>query len=143
MQKLVTMSTTESEYVALAATVQEVLYLRAVLKELGFTQTDATAIGEDNQATIKIAKNPEHHGRCKHMDLRFFFVQERVKAQDISVYYVPSEQMLADIMTKSHQPHLFVRLRQLLGVMGRKEALRRVAQKTSYKSEEVYNQDKV
>ena len=75
LQKLVTLSTTEAEYVALANTVQEVLYLWAFLQELNYTQSGATLIHEDNQSTIKIARNPEHHSRYKHIDLRFFFVQ--------------------------------------------------------------------
>ncbi|KAE9280413.1 Retrovirus-related Pol polyprotein from transposon TNT 1-94, partial [Phytophthora rubi] len=85
LPKLVTLSTTEAEYVALASTVQEVLYLKQVMLELGYDQVGPVKIGEDNQSTIRISKNPEHHGRCKHIDIRFFFVQERQHAQDIDV----------------------------------------------------------
>ncbi len=123
LQKLVTLSTTEAEYVALAATVQEVLYLRAMLRELGFQQISATKIGEDNQATIKIARNPEHHGRCKHMDLRFFFVQERVQNGDVELVYTPTKDMPADLLTKAMVPHEFTRLRKLMGVLNLKQEL--------------------
>ena len=77
LQKIVTLSTAEAEYVALAAVVQEVWHMKQVLLELGFAQTGPVRIGEDDQATIRISKNPEHHGRCKHIDIRYFFVQER------------------------------------------------------------------
>ena len=64
---------------------QEVLYLKQVLLELDFTPSGPVRIGEDNQATIRISKNPEHHGRCKHTDIRYFFVQERQKNGDIDI----------------------------------------------------------
>ena len=80
------LSTAEAEYVALAAIVQEVLCLKQVLIELGFRQTGPVRIGEDNQATIRIAKNPEHHGRSKHIGIRYFFVQERQESGDIDIF---------------------------------------------------------
>nr|KAE8918680.1 Retrovirus-related Pol polyprotein from transposon TNT 1-94 [Phytophthora fragariae] len=119
LQKLVTLSTTEAEYVALASTVQEVLYLKQVMLELGYDQVGPVKIGEDNQSTIRISKNPEHHGRCKHIDIRFFFVQGRQHAQDIDVFYCPTDKMPADILTKALTPEVYCRLRDLLGVRSR------------------------
>lgn len=116
LQKLVTMSTTEAEFVALASTVQEVLYLRAFLEELGYKQTRGTLIYEDNQSTIKVAKNPEHHGRCKHIDLRFFFVQERHKGGYIRLEYCPTDKMAADSLTKAIGPQKFSKLCELMGL---------------------------
>ncbi|KAE8979058.1 hypothetical protein PF011_g22998 [Phytophthora fragariae] len=119
LQKLVTLSTTEAEYVGLASTVQEVLYLKQVMLELGYDQVGPVKLGEDNQSTIRISKNPEHHGRCKHIDIRFFFVQERQHAQDIDVFYCPTDKMPADILTKTLTPEVYCRLRDLLGVQSR------------------------
>jgi len=123
LQKVVTLSTAEAEYVALAAAVQEVLYMRQLLSELGFEQSKGIQIGEDNQATIKISKNPEHHGRCKHIDIRYFFVQERVQSGDIDIFYCPTDKMPADILTKGLTPEKFCRLRDLLGVRAKAEVL--------------------
>ncbi|GMF33463.1 unnamed protein product [Phytophthora fragariaefolia] len=106
LQKLVTLSTTEAEYVALASTVQEVLYPNQVILELGYDQVDPVRIGEDNEATVRISKNPEHHGRCKHIDIRYFFIQERQQAQDIDVFYCPTDKMPADILTKALTPEV-------------------------------------
>jgi hypothetical protein len=124
LQRLVTLSTTEAEYVALSSTVQEVLYMRSLLRELGYPQVKGTTIHEDNQSTIKIAKNPEHHGRCKHIDLRYFFVQERVQSGDIEVKYCPTDVMIADMLTKSLGPQKFTELRELLGIKSKAEWLR-------------------
>ncbi|GMF49695.1 unnamed protein product [Phytophthora fragariaefolia] len=119
LQKLVTLSTTDAEYVALASTVQEVLYLKQVMLELGYDHVDPVRIGENDQATIRISKNPEHHGRCKHIDIRYFFIQERQQAQDIDVFYCPTDKMPADILTKALTPEVFCRLRELVGVRSR------------------------
>jgi hypothetical protein len=116
LQKVVTLSTAEAEFVALASAVQETLYLRQLLSELGLEQKEGTVIGEDNQATIKISKNPEHHGRCKHIDVRYFFVQERVQSGHIVLEYCPTDRMPADILTKAMTPEKFCQLRSLLGV---------------------------
>jgi hypothetical protein len=119
LQKLVTLSTTEAEYVALASAVQEVLYLRSLLEELRFKQTGATVIYEDNQSAIKIARNPEHHGRCKHIDIRFFFIQERNEGGYIRLQYCPTDDMAADALTKAIGPQKFAKLTELLGVCTR------------------------
>jgi hypothetical protein len=121
LQKLVTLSTTEAEYVALASAVQEVLYLRALLEELRYKQTKSTLIYEDNQSTIKIARNPEHHGRCKHIDLRFFFVQERNEGGYIRLQYCPTDKMAADGLTKAIGPQKFNQLIELMGMCTRIE----------------------
>jgi hypothetical protein len=121
LQKLVILSTTEAEYVALASTVQEVLYLRALLEELGYRQTQGTLIYEDNQSTIKVAKNPEHHGRCKHIDIRFFFVQERNQGGYIRLEYCPTDRMVADPLTKAIGPQKFSKLCELMGVTTKNE----------------------
>jgi hypothetical protein len=124
LQKSVTLSTTEAEYVALAAAVQEVLYMRTLLEELSLKQDRGTVIHEDNQSTIKIAKNPEHHGRCKHIDIRYFFVQERVGSGDIEIVYCPTDKMRADILTKVLGPQKFSEVRKLLGVRDKSEWLK-------------------
>ncbi|GMF53154.1 unnamed protein product [Phytophthora fragariaefolia] len=87
--------------------------------ELGYDQVDPVRIGEDNQATIRISKNPEHHGRYKHIDIRYFFIQERQQAQDKDVFYCPTDKMPADILTKAFTPEVFCRLRELVGVRSR------------------------
>ena len=34
----------------------------------------------DNQSAISVANNPEHHGRMKHLDLRFYWLRDMVLA---------------------------------------------------------------
>jgi hypothetical protein len=98
--------------------------MRALLAELELKQTSGTTIHEDNQSTIKIAKNPEHHGRCKHIDIRYFFVQERVASGEIEMVYCPTDKMSADILTKVMGPQKFDEVRRLLGVIKKSEWLK-------------------
>ena len=55
----------------------------------------------DNQSAIAVAKNPEHHGRMKHLDLRYYWLRDEVEKKVIAVFYCPTAQMPADILTKS------------------------------------------
>jgi hypothetical protein len=97
----VTLSTAEAEYMALCQTVQEVTFLMTILSELGLNHNDPVVIFEDNQSCIKIANNPELHGRSKHIDVRYHFVQEKVERNEITIKYCNTTEMIADIFTKA------------------------------------------
>jgi hypothetical protein len=55
----------------------------------------------DNQSALSVAKNPEHHGRMKHLDLKYFWLREKVTQKAIHVGYVPTRDMPADLLTKA------------------------------------------
>jgi hypothetical protein len=100
---------------AASAAVQEAVYLRGVLKELG-QRLGPTLLREDNQGCIALAKNPVYHARTKHIDVRYHFVRERVEADEITMEYCPTREQLADALTKPLQGDAFVRCRA--GIMG-------------------------
>ena len=75
-----------------------------------------TTIYEDNQGAIELAKNAKFHNRTKHIDICHHFVRERVVSNEIRVIYCPTEDMIADIMTKGLAKLTFEKLRDLLGV---------------------------
>ena len=97
---------------ALAAATQEALWLRVLLREMGFEQTDATVIKEDNQSCIALAKNPSKHQRTKHIDIRFHFVREQVvEHTSVELEYCSTDYMVADMETKALCRALFERQR--------------------------------
>jgi hypothetical protein len=100
-QATVALSTAEAEYQAMAAAAQKAIYLRALLKDFGFSMKKAIDIGEDNQSCIKMCHNPVMHKRSKHIDTKLHFIRERVENKEIKIHYVPTEEMTADILTKS------------------------------------------
>ena len=69
LQSNVALSTTEAEYMALAAAAQVVLFLRQLLINLGFTQSKTTLMFEDNKSCISLATNPMTTAKTKHIDI--------------------------------------------------------------------------
>ena len=59
-----------------------------------------TLIYEDNQGAIQLTRNPRFHKRTKHIDICYRFVRDRVSLNEIVVDYCPTQDMVADIMTK-------------------------------------------
>ena len=99
-QPTVALSSVEAEYMAAAQAAREALWWQKLLRELGVARHPATVIHTDSQGSIALSKNPEHHARSKHIDIRHHFIREQVVANHISLQYVPTEDMLADVMTK-------------------------------------------
>ena len=69
---------------------------------------------EDNQSTIKVGKSVEQPKRLKHVDVRYHFVQEKIRQKIITLKYVETEKQVADILTKPLAWVKFARLRELL-----------------------------
>jgi len=73
-QRSVALSSNESEYMGLSDASKEAIYLRGMFDELGIKICDRIPIYNDNQSAIKLAENPVHHARSKHIDIRYHFV---------------------------------------------------------------------
>ena len=101
LQDVVTLSTTEAEYIAAVHAGQELLWLHNLLGELGYTFSSPHTLYIDNQSAISVSHNPEHHGRMKHLDLKFFWLRDEVtQKKSISTVHCPTNFMPADILTK-------------------------------------------
>ena len=76
--------------------------MRSLFTELGIdVNSTPSPLYVDNQSALAVAKNPEHHGRMKQLDLRFFWLREAVANKKISIHYIPTDQMPADMLTKA------------------------------------------
>ncbi|KAH9107020.1 hypothetical protein AeMF1_017532, partial [Aphanomyces euteiches] len=106
-QNIVTLSTTEAEFVALALCIQECLYIQQLASELKQSSDQPVIIYEDNQSTIHVAQNSEHHGRSKHIDVRYMFVRDLVEAKHFELRYCNTKNQLADFFTKAHPEPAF------------------------------------
>ncbi|KAM8701348.1 hypothetical protein ACLKA7_001844 [Drosophila subpalustris] len=98
-QRTVALSSTESEYLAMSEAVKEALYLKALLKRIG-TDCGSVRIFNDNQSAQHLVKGFGFHPRTKHIDVRHHFIQQKQKSGEISVQYMQTEQMPADVLTK-------------------------------------------
>jgi len=74
----VSLSTTETEYIAASIATKEAIWLRNLLSDIGRRCENATAIMIDNQSAMKLIKNPEFHSRTKHIDVRYHFIREKL-----------------------------------------------------------------
>jgi len=73
-QVSVAISSMEAEYVALANATKETVWLRILLKEVDYSQSQATIVHADNQGAIAFAQNPTSYSRAKHIDIHFHFI---------------------------------------------------------------------
>jgi len=115
-QPIVTLSTTEAEFVAAAMCTCQAIWIKRILKELRYNDEYCTRIWCDNSSTIKLSKNPVMHGRSKHIDVRYHFLRNLTKEGLMDLVHCGSRDQLADIMTKPLKAEDFQRLRNSLGV---------------------------
>jgi Reverse transcriptase (RNA-dependent DNA polymerase)/gag-polypeptide of LTR copia-type len=116
-QSTVALSTCEAEYLGQTQATKEAIFLRSLLQELRpEEQPSATIIYCDNQGAIALAKNPQFHARTKHIDIQHHFVREKVASGEVDLQYVPTEEQLADGLTKPLSKEKFFKFRALLGL---------------------------
>ncbi|SGY19915.1 BQ5605_C017g08381 [Microbotryum silenes-dioicae] len=99
-QTLVTLSSTEAEYVAMSYAAREGIWLRRLLADLGFEQTAPTCLRGHNQSAITLAKHPAFHARTKHIGIHFHFIRDHIAEGTIEMVWVPTGTMAADVLTK-------------------------------------------
>ena len=111
-QKLNTKSSTEAELIGASDIIPQVIWTRYFLEAQGYTVSDSI-VYQDNQSAILLEK----HGRAssskrtRHINIRYFFVSDRIANKELSVEYCPTLQMLADFFTKPLQGAQFQVLR--------------------------------
>jgi hypothetical protein len=99
-QKTVALSSTEAEYMALSDRCRLVAYFCNLFEELGKDMSNPTPICVDNQGAIFLAVNPAHDKRTKHIDIRYHYVREFIEQGHGKIYYIPTNNQVADVMTK-------------------------------------------
>lgn len=110
-QTIVALSSVEAEYLSATEATKQALHHRTLLRELGMAQAGPTVIKADNQGCIALTENPVHHDRTKHFDIRHHFVREKVQEGSVVLDYLPTGEMIADIMTKALPMPAFVKLK--------------------------------
>ncbi|UYV81650.1 hypothetical protein LAZ67_20001813 [Cordylochernes scorpioides] len=101
-QQTVALSSTESEYIALCEAGKEAVYLRTLLDEMGFSEllNEPTVLKTDNQGAQHLARNPVHHARTKHIDIEWHYIRSICSDGLIEVVHTPTQENVADILTK-------------------------------------------
>ena len=87
-QSMVSLSSTEAEYIAQTHVVKEVIWLRSFMSKICGNEQTALMISCDNQGAIALAKDNKFHLRTKHIDLWYHFIHEAVEDGKIMVKYI-------------------------------------------------------
>ena len=116
LQKSISRSTVEAEYVACAEIVAEIIYLRKLLIEFDLAPQYPTMIYGDNKGAMLLARNNVFHKRTKHIDISAHYTRERIKAGDVRLIYISTKDNISDIMTKPVRRITFLHLVKLMGI---------------------------
>ncbi|GJR57150.1 retrovirus-related pol polyprotein from transposon RE1 [Tanacetum coccineum] len=106
-QTVVSRSSTEAEYRALADCTCEITWLLSLMKDLQIITSTPVPIYCDNQSSIALASNPVQHARTKHIEIDCHFVREKIKNGTILPTFVASNHQIADVLTKGLSRSLF------------------------------------
>lgn len=115
-QDLVTLSSTEAEYVALSETCKEMLWIKRLIRELEVDVDCKIRIFADNQSSIKITENDKFSNRTKHIDTKYHFIKDLAASGELELRYVNTSDNIADLMTKPLGGTKIVQLRRLAGL---------------------------
>jgi hypothetical protein len=114
-QRLNRKSSTEAEFVTIGDAANQVLWTRNFMLAQGYRRGPAK-VYQDNMSTIQLIKNGRSNRERthRHFDIRHFFLTDRVSSGDITISYMKTQDMVADILTKPLQGQQFKKLRSLL-----------------------------
>lgn len=93
-----------------AAAAAEVTWLVRLLEELGVTRLKPVTLRYDNQSSIHITKNPDHHERTKHIEIYVHFTRDKVLEGLLQLTYLPTSSHIADVFTKVLPSQQFIHL---------------------------------
>jgi hypothetical protein len=114
-QKLNTRSSTESEVVGTDDFMPAICWTRYFLKAQGYHVND-NVLFQDNQSAMLLEKNGKASStkRTKHINIRYFFITDRISQGEVSLKWCPTADMVGDFMTKPLQGSLFTKFRDMI-----------------------------
>jgi hypothetical protein len=118
-QKLTTKSSTEAELVGVDDVMPMVLWTRQFMEGQGY-KIKSNIVYQDNQSAMLLEKNGQMSSskRTRHLNIRYFFVTNRIEAGELTVEYCPTGEMWADVFTKPLQGAAFAKFRKLILNLG-------------------------
>ena len=100
-QEIVSLSTTESKYIAATHAAKEALWLHSLISELFAPLAQPVTLFSDNQSAIALAKDHQYHARTKHIDVCFHFIHWVVNDGKLHLIFCPTDDMVADTQQNS------------------------------------------
>ena len=91
---------------------KEIVHLKLLLAELGARKDGPVQINEDNQACILMGNNMKSSRSAKHYEIRLHYLQESIHSKVIKFKYCPTDEMIADALTKPLDVEKFIYFRE-------------------------------
>jgi hypothetical protein len=107
---------TESEYKALANASAELVWIQALLYELGQHFQHPLILHCDNIGATYLSSNPMFHARTKHIAIDYHFVRDLVATEELQIQFISGKDQIADILTKPLVSQKFLMLKSNLNV---------------------------
>ena len=98
--RTVACSSQDAEFMSLSDACREVCFIQNLLNSIGY-KVDKTKLFGDNKGSLCLAKNPQDHQKSKHIEVRYFFIRQKVEEGRVQVHYVNTVEQLADLLTKA------------------------------------------
>ena len=130
-QTTVFLSTCEAEYISASSCCSQILWIQQQMRDYGLHFLD-TPLYVDNKVAIDITKNPDHHSRTKHIEIRYHFIRDCYEKKLVRIVKIHTDEQRADFYTK---PFSLTRFKYLLRINGMKKLL------TSEEAEVEYGSD--
>lgn len=111
-QSIVATSTCEAEFISLSEASKDAKWLRQLLEEIHYPINEPTLIYNDNQSCLRLVNDDKFSFRTKHIDTKYKLTKDLVKKGIIRCTYCPTEEMIADILTKPLTAPKHVTLRE-------------------------------
>jgi hypothetical protein len=116
LQHLVTLSTTEAEYMAIAETCKELIWLKGLYAELCGVDS-CINLFSDSQSAIYLTKNPMFHARTNHIEIKYHYVRDEIEKGKPKVCKISTQNNPVDMLTKPVPVALFELCSGLVGII--------------------------
>lgn len=100
---------------ALSEASQELIWLRKLLADMGEKLEGPVTVMEDNQSCIQFVSSDRRSRRSKHIEVKQHFVRQLCEEGTMKLQYCPTEDMVADVLTK---PVGAVKMQKFASMMG-------------------------
>ena len=117
-QTVVALSSCEAEYVAMCMTCKEAIWLKRLLSntQVNTDLSEVMTVLADSQSGIKLSANESINSRNKHIDITYHFVRQVTEDGQVVLGYIPTQEIVADILRKALGRIQFEKLRHLCGL---------------------------
>ena len=114
-QKINTKSSTEGELVGASDMLSQIIWTRYFLAAQGY-DIKSNVLFQDNQSAMLLEQNGKYSSsqRTRHVNIRYFFIKDRIASGEVDVKYCPTELMYADFLTKPLQGSKFIAFRDAI-----------------------------